>query len=462
MVSIVLAMLVGQIHAQDTINNGLPPPPPISSERRNNIWQKNSFQAPFDSFDDHSGDRNVNQYWTAGGDTSVNHNYIRLTNDRQNKRGWLYNKEPLKARDFSIQIKFRVSGQGQHLYGDGFVLWVTQNQPHEWNKSGEFFAGPRAFTGFAVAFDTYKNAEMGSTHKDIYLLTNDGSSELDIHSPLAGCTANYRWFEKREDFSVRDYAIARVSYNSGTNKLRVEIDGANTHRFVECFDTELPHGQFIAGAHIAFSATTGQLADNHDILAVDTASYGTEITSDDEEQHYFLRDIALLEKNLREMPGGAETITLMKLWRQEQDKRLNHLHHQFEHELEFLRDSLQHTINKIKSAEQDDAQRITKLEQMAAKAAKRNVETQIRDVKYELQADRKKDVQRAREHHDQKLQESESKMMKAMHRKLEEVSVGGDDSFWKISSIILLIMILVVLVIAYRKYKQIYEHGHLP
>ena len=145
--------------------------------------------------------------------------------------------------------------------------------------------------GFAVAFDTYKNAEMGSTHKDIYLLTNDGSSELDIHSPLAGCTANYRWFEKREDFSVRDYAIARVSYNSGTNKLRVEIDGANTHRFVECFDTELPHGQFIAGAHIAFSATTGQLADNHDILAVDTASYGTEITSDDEEQHYFLRDI---------------------------------------------------------------------------------------------------------------------------------------------------------------------------
>ena len=170
---------------------------------------------------------------------------------------------------------------------------------------------------------------------------------------------------------------------------------------------------------------------------------------------WFCVSAALLEKNLREMPGGAETITLMKLWRQEQDKRLNHLHHQFEHELEFLRDSLQHTINKIKSAEQDDAQRITKLEQMAAKAAKRNVETQIRDVKYELQADRKKDVQRAREHHDQKLQESESKMMKAMHRKLDEVSVGGDDSFWKISSIILLIMILGVLIITYRKFKQL-------
>ena len=132
---------------------------------------------------------------------------------------------------------------------------------------------------------------MASTHKDIYLLTNDGDSELDIHSPLAGCRANYRWFEKREDFSVKDYAIARVSYNSGTNKLKVEIDGANTNYFVECFDTELPHGQFLAGSHIALSATTGQLADNHDILAVDTASYGTMIVNDDEAQSFLFRDI---------------------------------------------------------------------------------------------------------------------------------------------------------------------------
>ena len=164
---------------------------------------------------------------------------------------------------------------------------------------------------------------------------------------------------------------------------------------------------------------------------------------------------AVLESNIQKKPGGGETLALMKLWRKEQEKRLNHLHHQFEHELEFMRDSLQHTIKKIKNAEQDDAQRITKLEQMAAKAAKRKVDTQIRDVKYELQAERKMDVQRAREHHDIKLEEAEAKMMKAFQRKFEEVSVGGDDSFWKISSIILLIMILGVLIITYRKFKQL-------
>ena len=132
---------------------------------------------------------------------------------------------------------------------------------------------------------------MAATHKDIYLLTNDGDNELDIHSPKAGCTSSYRWFEKREDFSVKDYALARVSYNSGTNSLKVEIDGANTDRFVECFETELPHGQFIAGSHIALSATTGQLADNHDILAVETASYGHEFIHDDEAQSFLFRDI---------------------------------------------------------------------------------------------------------------------------------------------------------------------------
>ena len=172
---------------------------------------------------------------------------------------------------------------------------------------------------------------------------------------------------------------------------------------------------------------------------------------------------AVLESKIQKMPGGADTLAVMRLWRKEQEKRLNHLHHQFEHEVEFMRDSLQHTINKIKAAEQDDAQRISKLEQMAATAAKRNVDTQIKDVKQELQAMRKMDINRARDHHEKKLEESETKLLKKMHKKIAEVSVGGgDDTFWKISSIILLIMILVVVIIAYRKYKQIYEHGHLP
>jgi len=477
-IAIVFAMV---IHAQgelDTVTGGdMPPPPPppdaispslsSSGAGGSTVWAKNSFRAPFDSFEKHSGDRFVNQYWTVGGDVNVNHNYVRLTNDRQNKRGWLYNKEPIKARDFSIQIKFRVSGQGQNLFGDGFVLWVVQNKVHEWSKSGEYFAGPRGFTGFAVTFDTYKNSEMAGTHKDIYLLTNDGDSELDIHNPTAGCTSSYRWFEKREDFSVKDYALARVSYNSGTNRLKVEIDGANTDRFVECFDTELPHGQFIAGSHIALSATTGQLADNHDILAVDTASLSHEFVNDDESQSFLFRDIAVLESKIQKMPGGPETLTLMKLWRKEQEKHFNHLHHQFEHEIEFLRDSMRHTINKIKKAEEADAARITKLEKAAALAAKQNIADEINNAKRELSTEfssrRENDITRSRHHTLEKLQELESNLHDKINKKITEAKAsGGDDTFWKVSSLILLVMIFIVVFIAYRKYKQIYDHGHLP
>jgi len=424
------------------------------------IWHKNSFKAPFDNFESHSGSRKVNDYWSAGGDTDVNHNYIRLTNDRQDKRGWLYNSEPIKARDFSIQVKFRVSGQGQSLFGDGFVLWVVQNKMHEFSKSGDFFAGPRGFTGFAIVFDTYKNAEMATTHKDIYLLSNDGNAELDIHAPLAGCIANYRWFEKRDDFSVKDYAIARVSYNSGRNSVKVEIDGANTDKFVDCLEFELPHGQMIDGSHIALSATTGQLADNHDILAVDTTSYGTYLPHDDEKAGLQNSKIVQLEKQIREMHNGPELLSLMQLWRQEQEKHFNHLHHQFEHELEFMRDSMMYMVNQVRDAEKDDSQRIKKLEEAAAEAAKKAAESNlvhhIESAKAELHASRQGELHELKQKTERDLRQLKANMEDTVKDVVEVAqSAGGGDTMWKASTVILLVLIMVILVVFFRKYKQI-------
>merc|ERR1712032_1139143 len=224
-------------------------------------------------------------------------------------------------------------------------------------------------------------------------------------------------------------ALARVSYNSGTNRLKVEIDGANTDRFVECFDTELPHGQFIAGSHIALSATTGQLADNHDILAVDTASLSHEFVNDDEAQSFLFRDIAVLETKIQRLPGGPETLTLMKLWRKEQEKRFNHLHHQFEHEIEFLRDSMTVMIKKIKKAEEADAARITKLEEAATLAAKQNIASEIDNVKRELSSEfssrRENDITRSRHHTLTKLQELESNLHDKINKKITSEGLTG-------------------------------------
>lgn len=46
----------------------------------------------------------------------------------QSKRGWLWARSPLSANQWTITLRFRVSGQGKRLFGDGFALWFTQNR----------------------------------------------------------------------------------------------------------------------------------------------------------------------------------------------------------------------------------------------------------------------------------------------------------------------------------------------
>ena len=65
--------------------------------------------------------------------------------------------------------------------------------------------------------------------------------------------------------------MVKIGYSESTGMVRVAIDEKNTGNFKTCF-TEVT--QFEPGwwkeATIGISATTGQLADNHDILSVET------------------------------------------------------------------------------------------------------------------------------------------------------------------------------------------------
>ena len=65
--------------------------------------------------------------------------------------------------------------------------------------------------------------------------------------------------------------MVKIGYSESTGMVRVAIDERNTGNFKTCF-TEATN--FESGwwkeATIGISATTGQLADNHDILSVET------------------------------------------------------------------------------------------------------------------------------------------------------------------------------------------------
>ena len=65
--------------------------------------------------------------------------------------------------------------------------------------------------------------------------------------------------------------MVKIGFDGASRTVRVAIDEKNTGTFHTCFSevVDLP-ANWWRGAHIGVSATTGQLADNHDILAVET------------------------------------------------------------------------------------------------------------------------------------------------------------------------------------------------
>ncbi|XP_003384673.1 PREDICTED: vesicular integral-membrane protein VIP36-like [Amphimedon queenslandica] len=198
-------------------------------------------------------------FWEFGGSTVVTNDYVRLTPDRQSKQGSLWNHVPVGVHNWEILIHFHVHGAGKTLFGDGFAIWYTKER----NVMGPVFGNQDYFVGLGVFFDTYSNHNGEHAHEHPYIsaMVNNGSLHYDhdrdgTHSQMAGCHAKFR--NSDED------TLVAISYINRQLILMTNINGGRS--WEPCFvinDVDLPTGYYIG-----FTATTGDLADNHDIISV--------------------------------------------------------------------------------------------------------------------------------------------------------------------------------------------------
>jgi len=65
--------------------------------------------------------------WAVGGHATVRETFLRLVPDRQSKTGWAWCSAPVRTPRWSATVRFRVSGGGQRLFGDGWAFWFTQH-----------------------------------------------------------------------------------------------------------------------------------------------------------------------------------------------------------------------------------------------------------------------------------------------------------------------------------------------
>lgn len=158
----------------------------------------------------------------------------------------------------------------QKLFGDGIGLWLTQfNRAQQGNLHGM----NGQFVGISVVIDTFKNVEHGGKHRDVTILVSDGEKEITIgddDNPIGCNVEGLRYHEDRDDFSVFNTSRLRLLLNE--DRLIVEVDPKSTNHWETCgtvkdLKKKLPKG-FLKKARFGLSGTTGQLADNHDVLSL--------------------------------------------------------------------------------------------------------------------------------------------------------------------------------------------------
>jgi mannose-binding lectin 2 len=165
----------------------------------------------------------------------------------------------LTATNWEVEVEFKIHGKNQ-LYGDGFAMWLTKERA----KVGPVFGSADNFEGLGIFFDTYKNNRPGVVFPYVMAMVGDGKTKYDKDSDgkdseFAGCSAR----------GIRHASVPtkfRLTYFQ-EKSLKLELQYKNEGEWTLCFETNEPPS-IPQVAYLGFSAETGELSDNHDIISI--------------------------------------------------------------------------------------------------------------------------------------------------------------------------------------------------
>lgn len=394
--------------------------------------QQHTFEPPYNEVDG-QGDRIVAKNWRSSGHTVVHTNFIRLTPDRQSKRGALWSSKPLGVDSWSGLLTFRISGQGKNLFGDGIGFWITHQSYY---SPGDLHGFQEKFTGIGLIFDTFRNTENAAVHKDVTLLINNGEKTYEIMSKTSvGCDTSLRFHSDRSDFTILKYT--RVKILVEPDRIGLAIDTSGNGDYIDCAVIDNPGlpRDWLKKAHIGITATTGGLADNHDIISLQSFSdFEVLEQTEIQQEKYKLFQIGENMNRYERFLRIENTINDMMTKNQIRE-------HHIEHAFATIDDHLLNMIAKIEKREDKSDDRLKDVEDKIKKTVAGTLDTRVSRLEYQLQGKVQKTVEGF-----------EEDLVKQMESKFQQTK-GTHDS-WKTPFMILIGLLLlgaVGLVFFYRK-----------
>lgn len=141
-------------------------------------------------------------------------------------------------------------------------MWLTKQRATQ----GDVFGSVDRFEGLGIFFDTYKNNRPGTVFPYVMAMVGDGQKPYDKSNDgkdneFMGCSAR----------GIRNAGTptkAKLTYFQDRS-LKLELQYKNEESWELCFETNEPP-TIPSVAYLGFSAETGELSDNHDIISVAT------------------------------------------------------------------------------------------------------------------------------------------------------------------------------------------------
>jgi len=195
--------------------------------------------------------------------------------------------------------------------------------PFDSRTGRDLFGTPGKFEGFLVAFDTFKNTEMMSTHKDVMLLSNSNRDNIDPAAPLA----EYNYHYSKGVMILAYWTMRRLASLLTVRRMKSPCP----------LTTRTPACSWIASLTSCRHLRAGAEA-LHTLRRVRALSLGHGIRAEarPDAAAASADDLQLVEQQVRTLDSGGSILQLLQLYASDTERRLNHLHHAIGHELSFM------------------------------------------------------------------------------------------------------------------------------